>query len=220
MPIVLFLPTTYIFPPRSIIASFTPRLSRSSAQQSAAYPFATAPRLMLIPFVGTGTTLGRNVAYYPFPVMARTLEACATAEYPFMLPEYVDKNGNVYRPCNYFTNINVSDGHDTVTVVANGYLSCVNEADPIKTNIPFVHTITVCANKVTIKTECDWAFPTARTYYASADERVVIEPFGFDEVASDSPEEDTNGIHHKLVGFLNCCTKSTRELGAEFILPI
>ena len=177
-------------------------------------------KLMLIPFTGTGTTMGRTVAYYPFPVIARTLEACATAEYPFMLPEYVDKNGNVYRPCNYFTNINVSDGNDTVTVVANGYLACVNEAAPIKTNIPFVHTITVCANKVTMKTECDWDFPMARTYYASADERVVIEPFGFDEVTSDSPEEDTNGIHHKLVGFLNCCTKNTRELGAVFILPI
>ena len=177
-------------------------------------------KLMLIPFVGTGKLYGRTVAYYPFPVMARTLEACATAEYPFMIPEYVDNDGNVYRPTDNFTNISVKNGDDAVTVVANGHLSCVNETAPKKTDIPFVHTITVCANKVTIKTECDWDFPMARTYYASADERVVIEPFGFDEVVSDAPEQDTNGIHHKLVGFLNCQTKNTRVLGAVITLPI
>ena len=44
--------------------------------------------------------------------------------------------------------------------------------------------------------------------------------FGFDEVVSDAPEQDTNGIHHKLVGFLNCRTKNTRVLGAVITLPI
>ena len=152
--------------------------------------------------------------------MARTLEACATAEYPFIVPEYVDNDENVYRPSNYFTNISVTNGDDTVTVVANGYLSCVNEVTPKMTDIPFVHTITVCANKVTVKTECDLDFPMARTYYASADERVVIEPFGYDDVVSQAPEQDTNGIHQKLVGFLNCQTKNTSILGSVITLPI
>lgn len=177
-------------------------------------------RLMLLPFVGLGSTWMRHAAYYPFPVMARLLEACATAEYPFMLPEYVDAEGRVYRSCNNFTDIYTQQGEDMVTVVTKGTLLRTDATEPWQSDIPFLQTVTVLGNTVTIKTECERDFPLARTYYGAVDERVRIEPFGYDEVTASAPEQDTNGIHHKLVGFLHCTARNTKVLGCVITLPL
>ena len=200
--------------------SMTVRFSKSETEERALVVLKRGGKIMFIPFVGLGKKWGRRVAYHPFPVIARLIEASPTAEYPFMIPEYVDKEGNLYRPCQYFTEISVESGDDKVTATARGYLSVANTITPAKNDIPFTHTITVSGNTITIKTECDGDFDTARTYYGASDNQVVIKPFGFEEIKSTAPEKDTDGINQSITSFIECQTKKTNELGCVISLPI
>ena len=196
------------------------RFSKNETEERSLVALRRGGKIMFIPFVGLGKKWGRRVAYYPFPVIARLLEASPTAEYPFMIPEYIDKDGNLYRPCQYFTNVSVENGDDEVTAVAHGYLSVANTITPEKTDIPFTHTITVSGNTVKIKTECNANFAMARTYYGACDERVKIEPFGFDEAIASTPDKDTDGINQSIKGFIECHATKTNELGCVITLPI
>ena len=60
----------------------------------------------------------------------------------------------------------------------------------------------------------------ARTYYGACDERVKIEPFGFDEAIASTPDKDTDGINQSIKGFIECHATKTNELGCVITLPI
>ena len=126
----------------------------------------------------------------------------------------------MFRPCQYFTRVSIENGDDTVTAIATGYLSLANTITPEKTDIPFTHTVTVAGNTITIKTECEGTFETARTYYGVSDESVVIKPFGYDEIISSTPESDTDGINQSIIGFRYCTAKNTKNLGCTITLPL
>ena len=177
-------------------------------------------RIAFIPFVGLGKAWGRRVAYYPFPVMARMLEASPTAEYPFMLPEYTDADGNLYRPCQYFSEVTVENGEDGVSAVATGFLARFEGNTPHKTDIPFRHTVSISGNEIEIKTECDGDFSLARAFYGAADAGVDITPLGYEAVESVTPEANTDGINRKITGFMECKASECATLGCKIILPI
>ena len=172
-------------------------------------------RIMFIPFVGLGSFWGRRVAYYPFPVMAGVIEASPTAQYPFMIPEYIDADGNMYRPCQYFSEVSFECENDTVTVIADGYLSLFDGNTPKMTSIPFRHTVKIEGDRIEMMTECDGKFDFARTFFGACDEGVKIEPIGYENIKNNAPSSDTDGIHKSIGGFLECDARKTQALGCR-----
>ncbi len=177
-------------------------------------------RIIFIPFVGLGSFWGRRVAYYPFPVMARVIEASPTAEYPFMIPEYIDDSGNMYRPCQYFTDVSVKEKNDGVTVVANGFLSLFDKNTPKMTDIPFRHTVNVVGEDIEMTTECDGDFALARTYFGACDDGVVIRPFGYEITEKNAPTHSTDGIHKSIKNIMECKSAGTHRLGCHISIKI
>ena len=177
-------------------------------------------KIAFIPFVGLGSFWGRRVAYYPFPVIANLLEASPTAEYPFMLPEYTDSDGRCYRPCQFFSDLSVTETDDGAEITASGCLALFDGNTPHKTDIPFRHTVSVVGNNIEIKTECNADFRMARTFYGACDPDVVIEPYGYDNIKTTSPKTDTDGINRKISGFVECSSSATSILGCKIRIPI
>ena len=196
------------------------RFSKTENEERSTVILKRGGRIAFIPFVGLGKVWGRRVAYHPFPVIPRLLEASPTAEYPFMIPEYTDADGNMYRPCQFFNEISVDNGEDSVCAVASGFLARFDGNTPHRTDIPFRHTISIEGNKIEIKTECDGDFVGASAFYGAVDEAVEIKPFGYELVENTAPEANTDGINRKITGFTLCKAANTGVLGCKIVLPI
>lgn len=211
---------TEVIPETTVWQQKTVIFSKSDDGVHAVVLMKRGGRIMFIPFVGLGQSWGKRVAYYPFPVIARLIEASPTAEYPFMVPEYTDSKGNNYRPCQFFTDLKVEKALGGGTVVACGFLASFNGNTPIKSNIPFRHTVSIVGNKIEIMTECEEKFLCARVFYGATDDRVKIKPFGYEQVIDSSPATDTDGINRRISGFIECRASATSVLGCVIELPI
>ncbi|MBQ8689346.1 MAG: hypothetical protein IJ515_03170 [Clostridia bacterium] len=178
--------------------------------------------LLMLPFVGLGGHMGKRCSYYPFPAVCGTLESSQIALYPFMLPEYKDENGRSYRPCQFFDRVTASNSGDTVTAVAEGYLSVCDTDTPERSDARFTLSFKIVGNKVDMSITADKPMASAEMITASCQGNAEITATGFDSAAKINTEEraDFRGAQGALTDATLHTVSRPATLGYTAILKI
>ena len=173
--------------------------------------------LMMIPFVGLGKYWGKKNAYYPFPAIARVLEASPESEHPFMLPEYTDENGITYRPCQFFDKVTFTECEDGARIVAEGYLSITETSVPVKSDCRFKLEFEIDGLKIKMRASTDKRFKSAVMLTGAAENGAEINAVGFDAMADvdSSTDSDFRGIHGRIVGVKRHSVTAPKILGYD-----
>ena len=176
--------------------------------------------MMQIPFVGLGEEYGRRAAYYPFPAIARVIEINPMSELAFMVPEYMDKDGNKYRPVQYFDSLELTDTDGVITIRAGGFLSLANGNIPSKSNIRFSSLYEIAEDTVSVRFSLESDQLSAEMITGKLCEDAVITVYGFDSTnIFPSDVGRVPAINGYLSDLKRHCASSSRELEYTIKLP-
>ncbi len=82
--------------------------------------------MCMLPLVGLGD-LYKCAAYMPYPNICNIIEAAPEAPEPFLIPEYVLKDGTRVRPIQFYDAIDIKSSESGFTVTASGALTQMDE---------------------------------------------------------------------------------------------
>ncbi len=150
-------------------------------KQAAAIILRYGDALCMLPLIGAGS-LSYFPAYLPFPAIAGVLEAAPQSDAPYLVPEY-EKDGKVYRPIQYYTDISVFEEDGKVRVTARGHMARPSRWPdrPQKTDIPFYAEYLFDKDEISARFETPCAFDRIRMQTARALIPADFEVFGFEE---------------------------------------
>ena len=173
--------------------------------------------LVSLPFTGLGRNWGLRSAYYPFPVISRIIEASPTAELPFFVPEYTDKNGEKFRPCQHFTSVDTERDGDCIRVKAKGYLSSAETRTPERSEYPFSAIYNVSGGKISVVFSTYEEFDSAKMVVGKVNDLASITTLGFDTDEQIDTKDDANfdGVHSRIYDARICTASQTKALGYE-----
>lgn len=145
--------------------------------------------LLTLPFVGMGRLWGRRAPYYPLPVAHRRLEASPISEDPFFVPEYKTEDGNVYRPGEFFENVNVTKLEEGARISVDGWLNLVNTNVPAQSEYKFHIEYEINALSVKVDFSADIPATLMRMVTGVSSEDTKVDVYGFES----SIDVDTDG---------------------------
>ena len=173
--------------------------------------------LVSLPFTGLGRNWGLRSAYYPFPVISRIIEASPIAKFPFFVPEYTDKKGGKFRPCQHFTSVKAECDNDCARVSINGYLSSAESNTPERSDYPFSAVYNICAGKASAVFSTSEELTSAEMVIGKISDLASITTRGFDsdKYTDTTDNKDFDGVHSRIYDVRICTASQTKSLGYE-----
>ena len=178
-------------------------------------------RLVMLPFVGFGNSYGVHSAYMPYPAVAGgVVEGAPQGDYAYFIPEYEDKDGNKYLPAQYFDKVECTEGTDTVTVYAEGYLARRIKKGVAPSDMRFRATYKFVGADVSATFEVDCDLTCARMIAGISKFGVEYKVFGFAEERELMTEGDVkySTTHGPISNVKEYTATDTKALGYSFTI--
>lgn len=189
-------------------------------RQAAAIILRYGDTLCMLPLIGSGS-LSYFPAYLPFPAVAGVLEAAPQSDAPYLVPEY-EKDGKVFRPIQYYTDIAVFEEDGKVRVNARGYMVHPSRWPnrPQKTDVPFYAEYLFEKENISARFETPCAFDRVRMQTACAFIPADFEVFGFEEThALPLGEKSTMAPHGAYTALCEHRSAAKNAVGWSIRLP-
>lgn len=174
--------------------------------------------LINLPFVGHGKAWIKRASYYAFPAVHRLIEASPIAEYPFMIPEYTDKDGNIFRVCQYFDAVEVTSSEDGAKIRATGNLAKISCDIPEMSDYRFEITFEIENTSIKMRCKAYGELFVVSTVLGANDPRVKITAVGYEK--SEKFHGVCDAIHSRLLWLERYEGKNTELVGYDIELPI
>lgn len=148
-------------------------------QKAAAVILRYKDTLAMLPLVGSGS-VSSFAKYLPFPGIAGVLEAAPQSYAPYLVPEY-KKDGEIFRPIQYYTSIRTETTPSGVRVTAEGNLAHPSlwPSRPTRTHNTFLAEYLFEGDIITASFQTDLPFDRVRMQTATTGREASLRAFGF-----------------------------------------
>lgn len=154
--------------------------NRESAAKAECFILRRKDTLAMLPLIGIGTMSGYS-AYQPYPAICGVLEAPPESRYPFLIPEYTTSDGRVYRPIQFYSDIQAEEVDGMVKITVKGNLTEFLSGNALqKADIPFVTEYTFDDDNIQVVFETDLLQTETRMFVGVHDQNCSILTDGFD----------------------------------------
>ena len=174
----------------------------------------------MLPLIGGGS-ISAFSAYCPFPAVAGVLEAAPQSEEPFLIPEY-EMAGRPHRPIRFYSDIEMKEENDKVTVRAQGYMPLIGRYPirPKRTEYTFTTEYVFDGERISVCFETDMPYDRARMRIAETAKATHIKTHGFDSLCElPLGTKDTLAPHGAYTYVHEHSTKARNALGWTATLP-
>jgi hypothetical protein len=145
----------------------------------AAYILRYADYLCMLPFIGS-RVYAECASYNPAPYICGIIEGSPESNLPYLIPEYTDTDGKVYRPAHYTYEYSEADTEGGVIITAKGKLMCC-DGEYQKTDIDYRQDILLSRNEITVEFEVFADFDSAVMITATPSPTTKLYAGGFED---------------------------------------